>query len=126
MKKIILTFVALALIAPLLYAAERQIDLSMIQNGVYDGSYESNGVVYNVEVGVLDGKIDFINVLNTQPNQYAIDAEAVTEKIISEQSLSVDAVTGATISSTAIISAVKDALNNAALKEDLTSERSEE
>lgn len=87
----------------------QQIDLAKIPNGSYQGEYDADIVGVKVIVTVQDGKITDIQ-LTEHKNERGAPAEAVLPKIISEQRVNVDAITGATNSSKAIEKAVENAL----------------
>ena len=88
-----------------------EICLSDIPNGVYIGECDVNFIHAKVEVTVHGGVITNIRILEHK-NERGQAAEAVVEKIISEQRIDVDAVTGATNSSTVLKKAVENALKN--------------
>lgn len=91
------------------------------QNTKYkDGTYTGNGTGFRggttvVSVTISNGKITSIITLSEQdtPRFYQRAVNVVTEDIISEQSTSVDAVSGATYSSRGIMQAVANALSKA-------------
>lgn len=73
---------------------------------------------FNVEVMLTDGKIDRITVLDSRetPGMGDVAMEKLTKLIIDNQTLNVDTVSGATLSSMAFVSAVSDALDKAGQK----------
>jgi len=87
----------------------RSPDLSKMASDTYSGEYDYH-YVYNVRVIIEDGIITEIDVLNNRDSIYAKLAEGVTNKILHEQRVDVDAVTGATTTSVAIQKAVENAL----------------
>ena len=88
-----------------------EICLSDIPNGVYIGECDVNFIHAKVEVIVHGGAITNIRILEHK-NERGQTAEAVVEKIISEQRIDVDAVTGATNSSAVLKKAVENALKD--------------
>ena len=86
------------------------IDISDIPDGVYIGEYDVNVIYAKVEVTVENGEITNIIILEHR-NERGKSAETVTDKIIEEQKIDVDAVSGATNSSTVIKKAVENALS---------------
>ena len=86
------------------------IDISDIPDGVYIGEYDVNVIYAKVEVTLANGEITNINILEHR-NERGKSAETVTDKIIEEQKIDVDAVSGATNSSTVIKKAVENALS---------------
>ena len=87
------------------------IDIGNIPDGTYIGEYDVNFIYARVEVTVRDGSITNIDILEHK-NERGKAAEIVTDRIIAEQKTDVDAVSGATNSSTVIKKAVENALQN--------------
>lgn len=90
-------------------------DSSAFKAGTYSGSAKGmNGDVV-LEVVLSEKEIESINVKEQQETAGLGDlaVDKMIEKIIQAQSVKVDAVTGATISSNAVIEAVTNALNEA-------------
>ena len=87
-------------------------DLSDKPDGVYRGFYDLSGspVKVTLDVIVLDKKITEIKIVKHFRSPIGKKAEKITEKIIAEQSLAIDAISGATGSSKAILKAVENAL----------------
>ena len=88
-----------------------EINISDISDGVYIGEYDVNFIYAKVEVTVQNGEITNINILEHR-NERGKAAEAITNKIVDEQKIDVDAISGATNSSTVIKKAVENALKN--------------
>lgn len=86
-----------------------KLDLTQIADGEYTGSYKIFPVNVSVKVSVKDGAIKQIELLE-HFNGKGASAEKITEDIIEKQSLQLDCVTGATVSSKTILKAVEDAL----------------
>ena len=86
-----------------------EIDIADVPGGIYIGEYDVNFIYAKVEVTVEDGEIVSINILEHR-HERGKAAEKVIEKIIEEQKIDVDAVSGATNSSTVIKKAVENAL----------------
>ncbi|MDE7020714.1 MAG: FMN-binding protein [Lachnospiraceae bacterium] len=87
------------------------IDIGNIPDGTYIGEYDVNFIYARVEVTVRNGAITNIDILEHK-NERGKAAEIVTDRIIAEQKTDVDAVSGATNSSTVIKKAVENALQN--------------
>ena len=82
-----------------------------VKNGVYIGeSMVLGDMSMIVEVTVKKGKITDIVIVSSKGDWYARNAKHVIKGVIASQSLKVDTVTGATISSNAILKAVENAL----------------
>ena len=86
-----------------------EIDIADVSDGIYIGEYDVNFIYAKVEVTVEDGEIVSINILEHR-HERGKAAEKIIEKIIEEQKIDVDAVSGATNSSTVIKKAVENAL----------------
>lgn len=85
------------------------IELDMIEDGIYKGGYDSTLVKARVSVEVRSHTIKTITIDEHQTG-LGKKAETIIDKIIDEQSLQVDGITGATVSSNTIRKAVEDAL----------------
>lgn len=89
-----------------------EVELSSVQNGTFHGAFDFHGFTYEVEVVVAEHEITQIAVLkNIEDDEYAKKAEGVVDLVLKEQSLKVDVVTGATITSKALLKAIENALN---------------
>ena len=86
-----------------------EIDIADVSDGIYIGEYDVNFIYAKVEVTVENGKIVSINILKHR-HERGKAAETIIDKIIDEQKIDVDAVSGATNSSTVIKKAVENAL----------------
>ena len=86
------------------------IDLSVIEDGQYTGSYQQLPVSVEVVVVVANHDITDITITKHFNGQGAL-AETINEDIIIEDSIAIDTVAGATVSSKCILLAIKDALN---------------
>lgn len=96
-------------LAPLEQAVIPKADLAAVSDGVYEGSYKAGPIQVVLEVTVQDHQIIKIDLIKHVSGQGA-PAEAILDEVIAAQSLQVDAVTGATYSSKAILLAIQDAL----------------
>ena len=87
------------------------VDLTLIEDGMYEGFYSVFPVSVEVKVTVLNHvitNIEIIKHINGQGSQ----AEVIIEAVLVEQSLEVDLVTDATYSSKVILLAIQDALGS--------------
>jgi len=85
------------------------IDISNIPDGVYAGEYDVDFVYAKVEVTVQNGTVTNIDILEHK-NGRGKPAEIITDRIIEEQKIDVDTISGATNSSIVIKKAVENAL----------------
>ncbi len=87
------------------------INISDIPDGVYVGEYDVDFIYAKVEVTVQNGEITNINILEHR-HERGKTAEVITDSIVDEQKIDVDAISGATNSSTVIKKAVENALKS--------------
>lgn len=85
------------------------IDISKLEDGTYVGKYSKNRWTSEVEVSVKGKKIENIKLLSEPltPNV----ADELSKKILEEQNVNVDVISGATVSSKAYLKSVENALN---------------
>ena len=88
-----------------------EINISDISDGVYVGEYDVDFIYAKVEVTVQNGEITNINILEHR-HERGKTAEVITDSIVDEQKIDVDAISGATNSSTVIKKAVENALKS--------------
>lgn len=87
---------------------------AQLKDGTYQGSAQGYRSAITVSVTVSGGQVSDISVVNeNDTSQYFNRAEGILDAVLSEQSLEVDTVSGATFSSAGILNAVADALQNA-------------
>lgn len=87
-------------------------DLSRIEDGSYTGSYEAGFVSVRLQAQVRDGVIRNITI-EEHDNWRGGDAEKLIDQVLAEQSLEIDAVSGATVSSKVILRSLELALAGA-------------
>jgi uncharacterized protein with FMN-binding domain len=85
------------------------VDLSKVKDGIYVGELDAKLVAAKTKVTVENGKIMNLELLKHK-NERGESAEAILSKVISEQSLDVDVVSGATNSSKVILKSIENAL----------------
>jgi uncharacterized protein with FMN-binding domain len=85
-------------------------DVSQLPDSTYCGSYAYFFYRYKVAVTVKDSRISEIKILKNRKSKYAKMAEGVIPRVIEAQNTAVDAVSGATTTSKALLMAVYDAL----------------
>lgn len=88
-------------------------DLTQIPDGVFYGSFAQMPIAVEVEVTVVNHTITDIRLLK-HDNGMGGDAEAIPAQVVAAQSVEeIDAVSGATYSSKAILKAIEQALSAA-------------
>ncbi len=87
------------------------VDLSRLEDGVYQGEYEYGNYTYKATVQIKGHRIEEIEVGHGNTGEYAKAAEGVLDRVITEQKLDVDVVSGATTTSKALLKAVENALS---------------
>lgn len=85
------------------------LNLSNVKDGTYTGSEDGDLVSASVEVTVKDHKIVKVNILSHKSGK-GKPAEAIVDDIVKNNSLEVDTISGATLSSNVIKKAVYNAL----------------
>ena len=88
-----------------------EVNLDTVSDGEYEGQFSAFPISVQVRVKVMDHTIGEIKIVKHQNGQ-GQDADNITETVIKEQSLKVDAVSGATYSSKAILKAIEDAFKS--------------
>lgn len=87
------------------------VDLSKVQDGTYQGSHPVGVMPYTVEVAVKNHSIKKISIVKAfSGNEYSRKGRAILDTVIARQTLDVDVITGATITSKAYLAAARDAL----------------
>lgn len=85
------------------------IDVSKVEDGIYDGHSELGPVIVDVKVTVKKGKIIEVEIVKHQ-NGLGQSANVIVNEMLDKNTYEVDAISGATVSSEVIINAVNDAL----------------
>lgn len=85
------------------------LDISRVADGTYYGNAETLLVKADVEVHIRFGALQSI-VITHHDNGFGVPAEAITGTMVAQNTLDVNAVSGATVSSKVIQSAVYNAL----------------
>ncbi|MDW7651266.1 MAG: FMN-binding protein, partial [Bacillota bacterium] len=93
--------------------AAPSLSLSDVADGTYTGTASGFNADITVEVTVADGKITAITVVEQDdtPDRFASAEEQVISQILENQTVQVDAASGATVSSEGIMNAVLNALS---------------
>ena len=89
-----------------------EVDLSRARDGTYEGTCDAFPVFAKVEVTVNDSKITGIKLVEHRNGQGSA-AEVLPSKVVKAQSLQVDTISGATMSSKVIRKAIENALSKA-------------
>ncbi|EOH94711.1 FMN-binding protein [Enterococcus pallens] len=82
-----------------------------LPDGTYLGEATLKPVIAKVNVTIADGKISGVQITEHQTG-LGKKAEAIAAEIIDKQSLQIDAISGATMSSQAILKACENALTD--------------
>lgn len=85
------------------------VNFSSLRDGVYEGSYRIDPVQVKTKVIVKNHRITAIQILKHQ-NGLGKAAEKIVKTMIDQQTLDVDTVSGATVSSKCILKAVEKSL----------------
>lgn len=95
------------------------IDFKSLNDGTYIGEYEGGRFkmrTNEVQVTVSSGKVTDITILKHKENQSPEFTGKLYDRVIKAQSLQVDTISGATITSKAYLKSVEDALLKAQKK----------
>lgn len=84
-------------------------ELENIDDGLYEGEYDIVPVSVVVQVSIQDNRISNIAILKHE-NGLGGKAEKIVKDIIKKQSLEVDTISGATVSSKCILKAIEQAI----------------
>ena len=87
------------------------IEISQVQDGVYEGKSETDLVKVEVRVTVLNGEISDIEILKHECG-LGKPAEEMIPEMIQKNDVEVDAISSATFSSEVIKDAIRNALRN--------------
>jgi len=85
------------------------VDFSKVPDGTYRGSYEGWNK-FDVLVTVAGGEVTDIKIAEDSPNPATDVTDKIIERIVGDQSLDLDAVSGATVTTNALLKAVEHAL----------------
>jgi len=90
------------------------VDFDMLNDGIYHGVYEGGMYKWRrneCDVTVTDGKVTGIQLVSTiDPAAENTDHEMLYERVIKAQSLQVDTISGATLTSKAYLQCIENAL----------------
>ena len=93
------------------------VDFSRLNDGTYHGSYEGGMYKWRAnecDVAVAKGKVTGIQLAGSEdPGAESTDTEMLYERVIEVQSLQVDTISGATLTSKAYLQCVENALISA-------------
>jgi len=87
----------------------KEVALNSAKDGVYSGEYNTTLVKATVKVNIKDNIIQDIEIVKHQCGK-GKKAEAVVDRVVQNQSLKVDAISGATYSSKVILKAIEKAV----------------
>ena len=86
------------------------VDLARVRDGTYPGDFAYGGFDYRVQLTVAGHQIEDIVVVKNRTSRHAKMAEDVVPRILDQKKNNVDAVSGATTTSKALLKAVERAL----------------
>jgi len=89
--------------------AIEDVDFSKVPDGTYRGSYEGWNK-FDVLVTVAGGEVTDITIADDSPNPATDVTDKIIERIVGDQSLDLDAVSGATVTTKGLLKAVERAL----------------
>jgi uncharacterized protein with FMN-binding domain len=86
------------------------VDLSALPDSTFRGEFTYGKFTYAVQATVRDHRIEKIDILQNRNSKYAKKAEGVIPRIVERQTPNVDAISGATTTSKALMKAVENSL----------------
>ena len=88
------------------------VDLTKIEDGVYEGEFSGGRWKNKLEVTIQDHRIDDIKLIKASSTAGMDDiGEKIFQKVKEKQSLEVDAVSGATVHTKAVLKSIENALS---------------
>lgn len=111
---ILLIVLVAATLVPLpkpLRVSDSSYDLMALADGAYQGQCDNGLVFVRVEIKVENHRLADVRILEHR-NGRGRAAETIADSVVDNQSIEVDAVSGATISSQSILKAIENALSN--------------
>ncbi len=94
----------------------KDVDLRSLADGDYVGAFSYGGFEYRVKTVVKERRIVDVVVLQNRDTDYAKEAEGVLPEMVKRQTPNVDAISGATTTSKALMKAVENALISGPVK----------
>jgi uncharacterized protein with FMN-binding domain len=88
------------------------VDLSRVADGTYPGAFKAGRFSFSVKVTVKDHRIEAVRSTGRAQAQDAF-ARKIFERIVAQQSVKVDTVSGASLTTKAVSKAVENALRAA-------------
>lgn len=85
------------------------VDFSTVPDGTYRGSYDGWNT-FDVLVMVAGGEVTAIEIADDSPNPATDVTDKIIDRVVSGQSLDLDAVSGATVTMNGLLKAVERAL----------------
>jgi uncharacterized protein with FMN-binding domain len=106
---LLIAAVAIAQILRPRYLDIENVDFSVVADGTYTGVFQNKILLAVVQVEVADHKIVSIEILEHK-DAYLPQARQIAGDVLNKQSLEVDAISGATLTSDTVLKAIEDAL----------------
>ncbi len=93
---------------------EKENQESLFNDGIYEGSGTGFGGEIKVQVEIYGGKILSAKILSAEKEtaDYLKSAERILTDVVNKQSMEVDIVSGATLSSNGILEGIRNALED--------------
>ncbi|AEV28089.1 hypothetical protein SpiGrapes_0226 [Sphaerochaeta pleomorpha str. Grapes] len=88
------------------------VDLSVVEDNVYKGSYDFERWANTLSVTVADHRITTIAIIKDVKYAKQEVSDAIFSKVIEAQSLQVDAISGSTVTSKAYLKSIENALSD--------------
>jgi uncharacterized protein with FMN-binding domain len=86
------------------------IDLSLVDDGIYEGTYENGRFTTTIEVTIVDHMITELVVIDDVTFANPDLTRALFDQIITSQDIDIDIIAGSTITTKAYLKAIENAL----------------
>ncbi len=86
------------------------IDLSLVDDGIYEGTYENGRFTTTIEVTIVDHMITELVVIDDVTFANPDVTRALFDQIITSQDIDIDIIAGSTITTKAYLKAIENAL----------------
>jgi uncharacterized protein with FMN-binding domain len=91
------------------------VDLTVIHNGTYEGSFAYLDFVYVVHTTIVDHQIVEIKIVKNRDTKRAKMATVVVPRVVENQTPNVDTVSGASVTARALLKAIENSVTDGEL-----------
>lgn len=88
-----------------------EVNINDLPDGLYKGSFEGGRFTNSVEVTIIDHEIKYIKTISSATKIEELNNQ-IYDEVIKKQSLNIDTVSGATVSTKTALKAIENALSH--------------